>query len=571
MCYCNDSMDAAEFLDRLFGQWIGPEARLSLFTLPGGRTAWFEDPAAAAEYAVRCRDQFNVYFGVGLYRPGIVAGRGGAADVVCVTSMWADVDYGPGHKTTVAPDLASARRILTRVALGVSLLVNSGRGLHPYWLLAEPCTPPRAEELAKRWSSNIVAHADTLGWSCDSVGDLARVLRVPGTYNHKDGGKVLVEVVEANDVLYSEDDVEAALPVASVESIATSPVYYQGPLSLDMEPPAAKLYRFLSENPRFRKTLDHKRGADLKSASEYDLSLCTQAHQAGWSDEECVALMIMCRKMHGLNPEKLLRRDYAQRTVALSHQADVNVIDMRELESFYDEPGGSMVSPVTPPRPSPGSPDDTPLNKLSRLLAAELGGFVQYGHEDSRVFYCFRLADGRAVYIANARMLLDFSAVSARFIEAVRRPIPHHKPAVWTKIVELLLSIVEVNRDEEYTRAGDCRRWLTGYLRTNQPLAADQKGSALERNSPYTSDGLLNVHLPSVHRWVRLVGMESVPAVAIREAFRAAGLSPARVTARTENGVVCRTYWSVPLDSTVANEVYGVIPCDTNVILDNES
>jgi putative DNA primase/helicase len=128
-----------------------------------------------------------VYVGVGLYRPGITRGRGTANDVVCITSLWADLDYGGEHKKdNLPPDEAACRKILERIGLKPSLIVHSGHGLQPYWLLKESLTAQEgASRIAARWGATIQAHAKVLGYNVDSVWDLARVLRVPGTWNYK--------------------------------------------------------------------------------------------------------------------------------------------------------------------------------------------------------------------------------------------------------------------------------------------------------------------------------------------------------------------------------------------------
>ena len=43
----------------------------------------------------------------------------------------------------------------------------------------------RAADLSLRWSQTLKAHAAARGWAVDSVHDLARVMRLPGTLNFK--------------------------------------------------------------------------------------------------------------------------------------------------------------------------------------------------------------------------------------------------------------------------------------------------------------------------------------------------------------------------------------------------
>jgi len=71
-------------------------------------------------------------------------------------------------------------------------LVNSGGGLHLWWLLREPWAFEDADEreaaraLLRGWGAVVKTAAARQGFDVDSVFDLSRVLRVPGTVNCKD-------------------------------------------------------------------------------------------------------------------------------------------------------------------------------------------------------------------------------------------------------------------------------------------------------------------------------------------------------------------------------------------------
>jgi len=117
--------------------------------------------------------------------------RGGAEDARYVLGTFADIDAGGiGHsKTGLPPSLADAQRILDKMP-PPSLLIGSGGGLHPWWLLVEPLEiaqdRERAEALADGWVRTLGSAANELGWTFDDgIGDLARILRVAGTLNHK--------------------------------------------------------------------------------------------------------------------------------------------------------------------------------------------------------------------------------------------------------------------------------------------------------------------------------------------------------------------------------------------------
>jgi len=123
--------------------------------------------------------------------------RGGATDTAALPALWADLDIaGPGHaEQGLPPNEDAARQIITTSGLPEpTLWIHSGGGLYPIWLLATPAAPNNDDDLAALkqlsadWQKVIEHAAARLGWHYGrGVGDLARVLRVPGTVNRKAG------------------------------------------------------------------------------------------------------------------------------------------------------------------------------------------------------------------------------------------------------------------------------------------------------------------------------------------------------------------------------------------------
>jgi len=129
--------------------------------------------------------------------------RGSAQDSNALPGLWADVDYGDiGHAhnpmqqggLVLPPDAAEARRIVQESGLpDPTLWVNSGGGMYPWWLFDEVIRIEEGNfgELTRTSSAvqEVLARsAQRLGYFYGAgVGDLARVLRVPGTINRKEG------------------------------------------------------------------------------------------------------------------------------------------------------------------------------------------------------------------------------------------------------------------------------------------------------------------------------------------------------------------------------------------------
>lgn len=321
-----DGLD--RFLRELMGDSIAPPF-VQVFTLPGKEVRWFRSADATASY-VRSRPDVNVYIGVGLHPDSDLppGERGGADRIAGIFGLWADIDIaGEGHAGKNYPPDWEAALALANHDLAPTLVVHSGHGLQAWWLFEKPwvfgeggaveADRESAHGLSTAWNKRLQTLAQTKGWKIDSTQDLARIMRVPGTTNHKEPRKP-VTLVAADGARYTVKDFKAFLEEAG--SCAERGPAKVGPLVLleDAEPPRDKLER-LRADPRFIATLDRERD-DLNdsSPSGYDLSLASIAVTEGWSDQEIVDLLIMHRRQHG--DDLKLREGYYERTIAKSRE-----------------------------------------------------------------------------------------------------------------------------------------------------------------------------------------------------------------------------------------------------------
>ena len=347
-----------ELLESLFGEALSPERRIAVFTTPGRRTRLFADYQQLAEYAVQQSRTQNVYFGLGLVA-GQPAGRGRLDDIAGIGGLWCDIDVaGEAHpKANLPKSIEEARSLLAEMPLRPSAIVSSGHGLHAYWLLHEPWLFPSdadrqaAAMLAKRWHALVCRKAATRGWGLENLGDLTRVLRIPGTLNHSGNGQpVEVRMLEFEpDRRYAPDDFEPYLPTEPAPATAAVGELIIRP---DAEPPATKLLETAGHSPLFWQTWNRQR-TDLadSSASGYDLSLATIAALRGWSDQEIADLLIAFRRHHGDKPEKALRPDYLRRTIAKARQnlPDNEPVDLSGMLGPEPEQEGGPEDPGPPP------------------------------------------------------------------------------------------------------------------------------------------------------------------------------------------------------------------------------
>ncbi|MEU4235108.1 phage/plasmid primase, P4 family [Nonomuraea sp. NPDC026600] len=169
---------------------------------------------AATSYVTQLDRQGKqgIYVRVTTLREPPPAGRRGDAELsLALPGFWTDLDIdGPGHKTTgiLPPDEAAARRIMAESGLPEpTLWQHSGGGLYTWHMFDEPYlissdTLPAISGLSERFQQVVKASADRLGYEYGPVGDLPRVLRIPGTVNRKAGLERPCTIVEASGIAY---------------------------------------------------------------------------------------------------------------------------------------------------------------------------------------------------------------------------------------------------------------------------------------------------------------------------------------------------------------------------------
>jgi hypothetical protein len=135
--------------------------------------AWFDDRGEAEAYALRLdAEGEDVYYGV-LPR---MSRDGSAKAVIAVQDvLWADID-AKGQFEGANPKDAALQAILN-FEIPPAVIVDSGHGYHAYWKLVFPVAWDQAHPI-------LVGLAQQL--KGDHVYDQPRILRVPGTTNHKD-------------------------------------------------------------------------------------------------------------------------------------------------------------------------------------------------------------------------------------------------------------------------------------------------------------------------------------------------------------------------------------------------
>lgn len=181
----------------------------------GRHTDWFtvDDVAGITDAAGNIADR-DVWFGVATRREPLPYGaRGGDTDCLAIPAVWLDIDIaGPNHQDQykLPVDVDQAWKIINAFSLPPSVVVDSGGGLHVYWQFDEPVLADDARSILARWAATWAKLADSVDMRVDNVFDLARVLRMPGTNNHKPHCGAVVTIIANDGHRYSYSDIHDA-------------------------------------------------------------------------------------------------------------------------------------------------------------------------------------------------------------------------------------------------------------------------------------------------------------------------------------------------------------------------
>jgi len=206
--------ESADFLAEFFGATTEHAVELRSFTNRGGdgpaRPLFTRDMEMITAHCARWDDEGRgMFFGVCTRITGSHTGR--RIDLAECPALWADIDTGKMglDKDTVVSELRS-------LPFPPSVIVDSGGGLHAYWLLNEAIDVSADAPDATASEEAVTGALKQLAGICAgdlNVCDLARVMRLPGTLNTKPdvvaasaGVLVGCRVLEAAWVRHEFDD-----------------------------------------------------------------------------------------------------------------------------------------------------------------------------------------------------------------------------------------------------------------------------------------------------------------------------------------------------------------------------
>lgn len=159
----------------------------------------------------------DLYYCLGLFNARPEKGRGTENDVIAVPGLWFDIDCMEGtHNASELPNRDEALALVRNLDMRPTFIIWSGGGFHVYWLFKKPLYFERPQdrqsvkELSSRFQNLIICRGREKGWKLDNTSDLCRILRLPGTFNHKKE-PVPVEILEDSGLRYEREDFDNLL------------------------------------------------------------------------------------------------------------------------------------------------------------------------------------------------------------------------------------------------------------------------------------------------------------------------------------------------------------------------
>ncbi len=515
-----DSAKQGEQFLRLLFDDIEGKASIALWTLQDKRTHFYKNtPKQASINRFAGKD---LYFALGFQPLEQRTNRAKANAVVGIPGLWADIDYlsdGVAHKKGNIPtSQKEAMKLIEAMPLTATFINCSGHGLHAYWLFKEPWffSSPKewkdAESITKRWEELLRIEAARHGWTVDSVYDLARILRVPGTMNMKNkDNPCKCEVLVYNPNARIEvDSVRAVLPALNAltpdtKSATTEKTEKQVKaearhknfiLRSDAEPPAEKLTILQENDPEFAQMWAQKKAPQSdKSPSGWDMMLTHKLCAARWTDQEIVDTLLFFRRVKLQADMKLHRVDYFANTI------------LKARTLFQRQGAADQLGEIQEERQAAGRElnDETRAEILAGLRdVLRIQDIVRIDKylEDPPIY--FIVTERGSTLIGTVDKIV--SQTQFRYILAATFgvSIQHFKSQQWNNIVQSVLDIcIDVPVSMESSEEGTLLAYLHDYLAGFGNRIGRDKDAAYRMRMPFQMGDRICIFATKFTKWLK--------------------------------------------------------------------
>ena len=474
-----------------------------IWTLKDKTSHWFQlkdSDVDVAFYVDQKKKDTDIYIAVSLFlNKKSSSERGKAEDAAGIFGLWLDVDVqAPMRgKTNLPPTIEDAKIIINSGHFQPTLVINSGYGLQAWWLFDEPWIfenkfeRDKAAALAQAWMRFYGNIAAQHGWALDNVGDLARIMRLPGTFNHKGTTPVAVEIIQNTGIRYKVDELFEAMknttskPVVDKKSETTVDIIVNENATLP------KKFAYMCANIKnFAETWSHTRQLQDTSMSGYDMALAMYGVMAGLTDQEICDLLV-CHALE--RNEKIKTKHYYETTIAKARSAR-QPIDVSEIIPKLSEMIAEGMDAVYKQR-------NLVFSMLSTLFGIKIENFIAYKTDPRE--YELITDRGKVIFHKGQDDLVSPTAFRKRVGDITRTYPPRFKADKWDIILQALsYAVEEIDVGYDITEEAQTTNWLQDYLASHPPFPEEQAEDAVESRKPFRKNGKVCFWLDDFRRWL---------------------------------------------------------------------
>ena len=550
-------MEPREFLTALWGD--PPPGVVLVWTLPKQESSWHTRFDGVNRDAEDHRGD-DVYTGVGIASRELnhftTKNKLTEEEVTGLAGLWADIDCDhPVHrKNNLPPSMEHALETIEEAHFEPSMLVDSGHGLQAWWLFRRPWIfeSPEDHELGRRasqwWHHHIQGLYTARGWTTDSVFNLDRVMRLPGTWNNRDPREPKpVSIITENERRFdpqefldlAPEDFQTSLPPLGREKAgrrrgpARRRTHAGGKNTLELNPEAEpqllRLETLLKNDHRFRRSWEQDR-KDLpdQSPSAYDMSLATIAIQAGWPDQEVVNLLICWRRKH--EHDLKLRENYYRVTIDKAKEP----LRMAQAQERLNE---TMIQP-------PDDEAEVLKDNLTTLFGVEITRIVKY-LGDPPIYYMYTIQGN--ITLGKIANIISQNLFRGMVAAATGVMIPSVNRRVWEQRVQaMLLACEEIEVGDASHPAQETQVWISEYLLEKPPRGEYEWEKAAEVKQPFIDGNQVCIFLEDLRRWLDLTTGEKLTAHAMGQRLRQCNAEPDQVNVHIGRVRTTRVCWRLP-------------------------
>lgn len=525
-----DRLSADEFLQLLFGA-KPDDLCVCIWSLAKKASYWHSNLTAAAILAEEIdRSGSDVYLGVSLAEKGLPQEKRITSEQARgIGGFWVDLDMRTqAHKSKPLPDSVDAALGLLPADFVPTAVLHTGNGLHVWWAFKEPAIFETAADRifamtqSHRLQNLILRNSQQNGWAYDRLGDLARVMRIPGTHNHKSKPPKPVLALRWNPKsLYTLSDFEEMLDLYGVadptqqhldrhEMLSKVNVNRNGAGALTSE----MLTAMVEADPVFRNTWDRRRDT-LKdnSQSGYDLALANAGYAFGLNDQQVTDLIIAHRKRHNQKP--IPSEHYLTRTLSTAHARQMTrekfetgewTPDPVIFEDHTINPPEKIDPPADPDAPEDEKPKPAKLTReqlltsISKALGMEITGIDRIlGQEPRYHIHVY----GRVIEIDH-RVLTDQTAMRSFMYRHSNPPryVKRMKPAAWDSLVaQMAAATKDIDGGDEAYRDTQSARLIDQYLTLTRFIQDPAEEGFLEQMHPMVAERQISITIQHFIEW----------------------------------------------------------------------